>query len=150
MSTQTATILVASLALGVSCLSLGWQVAAFALSGARIRVDFSMSHVYMTGPGASQDVAMTFVSNHGRAAVEIISVLYAMKGVKAYGFVTAVHPGSAPIPAVVEPGRRVGIIVPREPLLTFVAEHGGRGQLRAVVYLANGKRRRSGFVSVGE
>lgn len=134
------TVVVAVLALGLSVVSLGWQIRTHFLAGPRIRV--GMGHAIFTGTGR-ECVSVTAV-NRGRMSANVRSIDVQVDRTKRHSPITMSEifpPSSDELPTRIAPHDSATWYVP-EQVMAWIARDAGvpRSQLRAYVTLGDGKR----------
>lgn len=148
---------IAFIALVISSLSLGWQIVAWRLAGARARAellygmasatDLVAAPVARAGrtlnkealqvqmPGAAEVIGIE-VTNHGRSGVVVDSILIKVRGGQVLGAATN-QPLSGPeLPHTIGPGGNAAWYVPRDLAETVIAASRGIGETPTGVYMA--------------
>lgn len=141
----TAAIILASVSLLVAGASLGWQIANYLLTGARVKVDLCRAVVgYPTG---AERVVSVEARNIGRHSVEVRSVYLRLADSHGY-FPTRKGVGNPDLPYTLDAGHSLSYLFALSEINDALRENKLDGTVRGAVTLGTGKAVYSEVISV--
>lgn len=136
---ETATFVIAVLGVVLASASIGWQVALFLLTGARVKVEVGEG-IMFPRQGREEDVLRVTVRNVGRQAVSVTHFWLQLTTEDSWLIQPNPHPLNPQLPYTLAPGHHVSWLHAASDLWDYMARQElGEMPVRGGVSLGTGK-----------